>query len=127
MTVLHIDIPSQSLQEEQVITLNSELFIQGVKRGDAGKLLGNLLNRILEQFLGLYYCVAKNSQGLINKSVELEVYCESLLQSVGRYRSHFSLFRRSERDYDGLADDSDGGGGLPAVVVRGKSLIPIVS
>ena len=39
MTVLHIDIPSQSLQEEQVITLNSELFIQGVKRGDAGKLL----------------------------------------------------------------------------------------
>ena len=79
MTVLHIDIPSQSLQEEQVITLNSELFMQGVKRGDAGKLLGNLLNRILEQFLGLYYCVAKNSQGLINKSVELEVYCESLL------------------------------------------------
>ena len=41
----------------------------------------NLLIMISEQCLGLYYCVAKNSQGLINKSVELEVYCESLLSS----------------------------------------------
>ena len=25
---------------------------------------------------GLYYCVAKNTRGLVNKSLELEVYCK---------------------------------------------------
>lgn len=46
------------MQEEQVLSLGPELSISGVKRGDAG----------------LYYCVAKNVRGLVNKSLELEVY-----------------------------------------------------
>ena len=75
-----------SLQEEKVLTLSSELAIKGVKRGDAGKCVGFgeqcLARDQSEQqcsISGLYYCVAKNTRGLVNKSLELEVYCKCSL------------------------------------------------
>ena len=51
----------QHLQEEQVLQLGPELSLIGVTREDAG----------------LYYCVANNVRGLVNKSLDLEVYCKS--------------------------------------------------
>ena len=74
-------------EEEQVLTLGPELAITGVERGDAGKCGGwwgsiavHCWRSDLRQSKyckpGLYYCVAKNTRGLVNKSLELEVYCK---------------------------------------------------
>ena len=76
MTDSELALIISSLQEEQVLTQGPELAINGVKRGDAGKCA--LLEKLKSIYStpGLYYCVAKNTRGLVNKSLELEVYCK---------------------------------------------------
>ena len=76
---------------------------------------------------GLYYCVAKNARGIVNKSLELEVYCKFSIFVCRHSVVMLCSCRCSECDDDGLADHGDRGRGLPDTDLRGNPDWPSTS